>query len=105
MIDQGVSLKSSGDKGPYKVDKSTKEMSLTHAKDTLEYNLRHAEDHLTKAREVCDQLEKMGNTTPPPVSKQMLDHMDYFEKAVEPDLKEKQKRANNKLKNHITRNY
>lgn len=107
MADKGISLDGAGEKGPYQVDKGTKDMSIMHRKDTLEYNLRHAEEHLGKAREACEQLEKAGHDEPPPVSKQMLSHMDYFEEAVghHEDLKNKVKRADKKLKNHITRNY
>lgn len=99
MADKGVSIKSTAEKGPYKVDKSTMNLGKTHTKDTLEYNLRHAEDHLQAAREACEKLDKLDPSHKVPVTKSLLDLMDYFEKEVGHD------QAEHRLKDHISKNY
>lgn len=101
-MSKGVNLENTG-KGPYHLDKSTQDMSLQHAKDSLEYNLKHAEEHLKQARENCEKLDKHGNKTPPPVSKELLDLFEYFEDAIGYEDSPQDKDA--KLKDHIRRNY
>ena len=79
MDNKGVSLDGLGTKGPYHLDKGSKELSIKHMNDTLEYNLRHAEEHLQKAKESCEKLDKAGVKHVLPISKQMLDLFNYFQ--------------------------
>lgn len=97
MADKTVGIGGIGTKGSYHLDSKDKEMSLNHRQETIEYNLKHAEDHLTKAKEACEQLEKAGETPRSP-SKALLDLFDYFEETS-------QDKADKKLKNHIKENY
>ena len=99
MADKTVGIGGIGTKGSYHLDKGDKTMSLKHRHDTIEYNLKHAEDHLQKAREACEQLEKAGEESRPP-SKALLDLFDYFEKEDTPVEK-----ADKKLKKHIEESY
>src|SRR5258708_25420252 len=103
MVDKPVGIGGVGTKGSYHLDKADKNMSEKQRKDTLEYNLRHAEDHLTKAREACEQLDKDGVTEDPPITKAMLDLFDYFEEAVghTNELEYRKNKADQKLKKHI----
>lgn len=96
---KGISLSGKGTPGDYHLDKASMKLSLSHSKDSLEYNLRHAEEHLQKARENCEALEKSGERSQPPVSKELLSLFDYFEKAIGHDEAEK------RFKNHISKNY
>lgn len=95
----GVNLENDG-KGPYHLDKKTSDMSLNHANDSLEYNLKHAEDHLKAARTNCEKLDKHKTGNKPPVSKELLDLFEYFEDAVN-----YQEHPDAKLKRHIKENY
>jgi hypothetical protein len=99
VADKTVGIGGIGTKGSYHLDSGDKEMSLKHRHDTIEYNLKHAEDHLQKAREAREQLEKAGQPSRPP-SKALLDLFDYFEKEDTP-----QQKADKHLKNHIKEKY
>lgn len=79
MDDKGISIEGIGTKGPYHVDEATKEMSVSHHQDTVEYNLRHAEDHLKAAMDACKKLHEAGEKVPT-VPKTLLSVFDYFEK-------------------------
>jgi len=79
MAENGVSIKGYADEGSYQLDDGTKAMSLEHAKDSYEYNLRHAEEHLEKAKEICHKLIKMGKAGEVETPKSLLDLFKYFE--------------------------
>jgi hypothetical protein len=96
----GISIKGAGTKGSYHVDEDTKDMSVDHLKDTFNFNLKHAEDHLEKAREVCHKLVAAGQDDEVDVSKTLLDLFAYFEKAEGSDnaAKMPMDKLRNKLK-------
>ena len=77
-MEKGVSIKGYADEGSYHLDDGTKAMSLEHAKDSYEYNLRHAEEHLDKAKEICHKLIKMGKAGEVETPKSLLDLFAYF---------------------------
>lgn len=77
MNDKPQGIDGAATPGSFMVDDATKSMSARHMKDTLEYNLRHAEDHLKKAKEACESLTKQGVKANIPRS--LVDLGDYFE--------------------------
>lgn len=70
-------IKGVGTEGSYNLDKKDQKMSMQHLKDSLEYNMRHAEEHLQKAKEACERLHEAGEETNIP--KSLLDLNEYFE--------------------------
>src|ERR1041384_6232515 len=99
MADKTYGIGGIGTKGSLHLDAQDKEMSLIHRNDTIEYNLRHAEDHLQKAKEACEQLAKAGKEAVK-APKSLLDLFDYFENEDTP-----QQKADKKLKNIVKENY
>ena len=81
MEDKGIGLKGIGTKGSYHVDDATKELSINHHHDTVEYNLRHAEDHLKAAKDAAKQLYEVGENCSVP--KSILDLFHFFEQKDE----------------------
>jgi hypothetical protein len=89
-----------GSEGSYHLDPSSNELSKDHLQDSLEYNIRHAEDHLKEAQKSCERLHKIGAEAHIP--KSLLDNMRYFEGKREnaatmdmPKLREKIKKDDN----------
>lgn len=99
--DKTTGIQGVGTEGSYHLDKEDTQMSITHLKDTLEYNLKHAEDHLTKAKEACERLDKAGEHVDIP--KSLLDITSYFEEKQ--GYHSAEDHADMKLKNHIKRSY
>jgi hypothetical protein len=94
-----IGIEGIGTTGSYQVDDKTKATSLQHHKDTYDYNIRHAEDHLKAAREVCQKLEAAGKAGEVETPKSLLDLFKYFE-----DTKNDENAANmpmDKLKDKI----
>lgn len=72
-------IKGFGTEGSYNLDPADATMSVDHLKDTTEYNLRHAEEHLDKAKEAVDRLHKVGEDAHIP--KSILDSLHNLENA------------------------
>lgn len=105
MISKPTGLDGVGTEGSYKLQKTDTDMSVRHLKDTLEYNIRHAEDHLKRAKEACERLHSAGEEAAIPRS--LVDLGEYFEKkgGYEESVDGKKDKADKKLNNHIRRNY
>lgn len=105
MMDKKVGVEGVGTEGSYKLQPADKNMSVRHLKDTLEYNLKHAEDHLKRAKEACERLTKAGEDAAIPRS--LVDLGEYFEKkgGYEESVDGKRSKADRKLNNIIKRSY
>ena len=78
MNDQkGMGIEGIGTKGSYHVDDATKDLSISHHKDTVEYNLHHAEDHLKAAQAAAKQLDDIGEKYSVP--KALIDLFHFFD--------------------------
>jgi hypothetical protein len=77
-------VKGVGTEGSFHLTDADKDMSVSHLKDTLEYNLRHAEEHLHEAKKACARLIDVGVAFDVPRS--LVDLLDYFEKSHTKEL-------------------
>ena len=76
-MDKKYGIDGIGTKGSYHFDKTDTEMSTNHLTDKLEYNFRHAEEHLVEAKAACERLDSAGASHEAP--KSLLDLLSYFQ--------------------------
>lgn len=90
-MDKKVGIEGMGVKGSYNIAKVDQDMSVEHLKDRLEFNLRHAEDHLKEAKLNCERLHNVNEE--PTIPKSIIDSLRFFtEEATHKDS------SDNKLK-------
>ncbi len=77
MMPKNTGIEGAGSEGSFNLGKDDLTMSISHLKDRLEYNLRHAEEHMVKAKEACERLSKAGVT--PAIPRSLVDLGEYFE--------------------------
>ncbi len=86
-----------GSEGSFHLAKEDKVLSVSHLRDRMEYNLRHAEEHLVKAKEAGERLHSVGIGFDFP--RAISDLVDSLENTQSDHTK-----AELKLKNYIRRN-
>lgn len=90
-MDKKVGIEGMGVKGSYNIAPVDQKMSVEHLKDRLEFNIRHAEDHLKEARLNCERLHNVD--VEPTIPKSLLDELKFFQ-----DESTHQKSVDTKLK-------
>lgn len=97
MADKTVGVDGVGSKGSFKLPVSDEKMSIRHLQDTMEYNLKHAEEHLKAAKESCERL--CTAKVPHKIPRSLVDLGEYFER------KGGYEQSVDKLKQHIKSSY